>query len=131
MPTSTVFKQNWSGLEVAKPHTPYADVHRLQVKLGDRCGIYGVNCPEWIMAMEACNSQAISYVPLYDSLGGTPYKYDIPRDLWNFPLTRWGSPQPKCAVRVGVSESDMPQGTRPTYNNIPGLANHSFGQWVV
>ncbi|WVZ11357.1 hypothetical protein V8G54_015887 [Vigna mungo] len=38
------------------------------VNPGDRCGIYGSNCPEWIIAMEACNSCAVSYVPLYDTL---------------------------------------------------------------
>ncbi|PHT25767.1 hypothetical protein CQW23_34609 [Capsicum baccatum] len=38
-----------------------------------------------------------------------PYKSDIPQAVWNPPLTRRGSPQPKCAARVGVSESDTPQ----------------------
>ncbi|PHT48742.1 Protein-tyrosine-phosphatase MKP1 [Capsicum baccatum] len=38
-----------------------------------------------------------------------PYKSDIPRAVWNPPLTQRGSPQPKCAARVGVSESDTPQ----------------------
>ncbi|KAF6155763.1 hypothetical protein GIB67_007410 [Kingdonia uniflora] len=36
---------------------------------GGRCGIYGSNCPEWIMTMEGCISQGIQYVPLYDTLG--------------------------------------------------------------
>jgi hypothetical protein len=64
---------------------------------GAHCGIYGSNCPEWVMAMQvtsfhfisflseffftasdlnfiffllqACNSQGICYVPLYDTLG--------------------------------------------------------------
>lgn len=44
---------------------------------GDRCGIYGSNCPEWIMAMEACNSQAITYVPLYDTLGANAVEFII------------------------------------------------------
>ncbi|PHT67825.1 hypothetical protein T459_27312 [Capsicum annuum] len=57
-----------------------------------------------------------------------PYKYDIPRAIWNPPLTRRGSPQPKCAARIGVSKSDTPQSTRLAYNNIPVLANHVFGQ---
>ncbi|KAF3684713.1 putative disease resistance protein-like [Capsicum annuum] len=57
-----------------------------------------------------------------------PYKSDIPRAIWNPSLTRWGSPQPKCASRFGVSESDTPQGTRPKYNNILGSTNHDFGQ---
>jgi long-chain acyl-CoA synthetase len=36
---------------------------------GSRCGIYGVNCPEWIITMEACNAHGIYCVPLYDTLG--------------------------------------------------------------
>ncbi|PHU16748.1 hypothetical protein BC332_12443 [Capsicum chinense] len=56
-----------------------------------------------------------------------PYKFDIPRAIWNPPLTRQGIPQPKCVVRVGVSESDTPQGTRPAYNNIRRSANDGFG----
>ncbi|PHT43590.1 hypothetical protein CQW23_17615 [Capsicum baccatum] len=43
--------------------------------------------------------------------GGIPYKYPIPRPIWNPTLTRWGSLQPEYATRVGVSESDMPHGT--------------------
>ncbi|GFP85440.1 long chain acyl-coa synthetase 2 [Phtheirospermum japonicum] len=38
------------------------------VNPGDKCGIYGANCPEWIIALQACNSHAITYVPLYDTL---------------------------------------------------------------
>ncbi|KAJ4716431.1 Long chain acyl-CoA synthetase [Melia azedarach] len=47
------------------------------VNPGDRCGIYGSNCPEWIIAMEACNSQAITYVPLYDTLGANAVEFII------------------------------------------------------
>ncbi|KAI3929321.1 hypothetical protein MKX01_006557 [Papaver californicum] len=39
------------------------------VEKGGRCGIYGINCPEWIMSMEACNAHGIYCVPLYDTLG--------------------------------------------------------------
>ncbi|XP_062188440.1 probable CoA ligase CCL6 [Phragmites australis] len=39
------------------------------IKPGGHCGIYGSNCPEWVMAMQACNSRGICYVPLYDTLG--------------------------------------------------------------
>ncbi|PHT44568.1 hypothetical protein CQW23_13726 [Capsicum baccatum] len=37
-----------------------------------------------------------------------PYKSDMPRAIWNLPLTQRGWPQPKCAAKVGVSESDTP-----------------------
>ncbi|PHT35105.1 ABC transporter G family member 24 [Capsicum baccatum] len=39
----------------------------------------------------------------------SPTSLNIPRAVWNPPLTRRGSPQPECAARVGVSESDTPQ----------------------
>ncbi|KAM3338544.1 hypothetical protein P3S68_030630 [Capsicum galapagoense] len=42
-----------------------------------------------------------------------PYNFDIPRAVRNPSLTRRGSPQPECAARVGVSDSDMPHSTRP------------------
>ncbi|KAF3641072.1 hypothetical protein FXO38_21806 [Capsicum annuum] len=42
-----------------------------------------------------------------------PYKSDIPRAIWNPPLTWRGSTQPKCAERVEVSDSDTPHGFRP------------------
>ncbi|KAG0489001.1 hypothetical protein HPP92_007812 [Vanilla planifolia] len=44
-------------------------IRRSGLNSGDRAGIYGSNSPEWIIAMEACNSQGICYVPLYDTLG--------------------------------------------------------------
>ncbi|GLU16722.1 hypothetical protein SLE2022_331390 [Rubroshorea leprosula] len=36
---------------------------------GCRIGIYGANCPQWILAMEACNAHGLVCVPLYDTLG--------------------------------------------------------------
>ncbi|KAL8143536.1 hypothetical protein V2J09_016568 [Rumex salicifolius] len=44
---------------------------------GERCGIYGSNCPEWIISMEGCNSQAVIYVPLYDTLGPDAVEFII------------------------------------------------------
>ncbi|GER44373.1 long-chain-fatty-acid CoA ligase [Striga asiatica] len=35
---------------------------------GARVGIYGSNCPQWIVAMEACNANSFICVPLYDTL---------------------------------------------------------------
>ncbi|KAF9675967.1 hypothetical protein SADUNF_Sadunf09G0089100 [Salix dunnii] len=52
-------------------------MRRRGVNPGDRCGIYGSNCPEWITAMEACNSQAVTYVPLYDTLGPNAVEFII------------------------------------------------------
>ncbi|KAG6484084.1 hypothetical protein ZIOFF_060878 [Zingiber officinale] len=52
-------------------------IRQCGVNLGDRCGIYGPNCPEWVITMEACNSQGICYVPLYDSLGPNAVEFII------------------------------------------------------
>ena len=34
-----------------------------------RAGIYSVNCPEWMVAMQACNRMTIYTVPIYDTFG--------------------------------------------------------------
>lgn len=44
---------------------------------GGRCGIYGANCPEWIISMEACNAHGIYCVPLYDTLGASAVEFII------------------------------------------------------
>ncbi|KAI4301538.1 hypothetical protein L6164_034806 [Bauhinia variegata] len=36
---------------------------------GSQVGIYGSNCPQWIVAMEACCAHSLLCVPLYDTLG--------------------------------------------------------------
>ncbi|KAK9139149.1 hypothetical protein Scep_008830 [Stephania cephalantha] len=36
---------------------------------GARVGIYGINCPQWVTAMEACCAHSLICVPLYDTLG--------------------------------------------------------------
>ncbi|KAL3648132.1 Long-chain-fatty-acid--CoA ligase 2 (Long-chain acyl-CoA synthetase 2) (Fatty acid activator 2) [Castilleja foliolosa] len=42
---------------------------------GARVGIYGSNCPQWIVAMEACNAHSLICVPLYDTLGPGAVNY--------------------------------------------------------
>nr|BAG97315.1 unnamed protein product [Oryza sativa Japonica Group] len=44
-------------------------LQQLGVKPGSRIGIYGSNCPQWIVAMQACNGYSLICVPLYDTLG--------------------------------------------------------------
>ncbi|KAK8625361.1 hypothetical protein V6N13_090234 [Hibiscus sabdariffa] len=58
-------------------HSPWEFFSNRGVKTGDRCGIYGSNCPEWSIAMEACNSQAVTYAPLYDSLGANAVEFVV------------------------------------------------------
>ncbi|KAE8677959.1 Long chain acyl-CoA synthetase 3 [Hibiscus syriacus] len=47
------------------------------VEKGQKCGIYGVNCPEWIISMEACNAHGLYCVPLYDTLGAGAVEFII------------------------------------------------------
>ncbi|XVF10422.1 hypothetical protein REPUB_Repub07fG0181500 [Reevesia pubescens] len=47
------------------------------VEEGGKCGIYGVNCPEWIISMEACNAHGLYCVPLYDTLGAGAVEFII------------------------------------------------------
>ncbi|RZC56135.1 hypothetical protein C5167_014996 [Papaver somniferum] len=44
---------------------------------GARIGIYGSNCPQWIVAMEVCNAHSLICVPLYDTLGSGAVDYII------------------------------------------------------
>jgi len=37
--------------------------------------VYGANCPEWMMTMQACNRQNLQCVPLYDTLGVTAVEF--------------------------------------------------------
>jgi len=47
------------------------------VEPGGRCGIYGANCAEWVMSMEACNAHGLYCVPLYDTLGAGAVEFII------------------------------------------------------
>ncbi|CAL5433358.1 unnamed protein product [Camellia sinensis] len=63
-------------------------IRSLGVEEGGRCGIYGGNCAEWIMSMEACNAHGLYCVPLYDTLEVTiafVEEKKIPEVLKTFP----------------------------------------------
>ncbi|KAJ1386080.1 AMP-dependent synthetase/ligase [Sesbania bispinosa] len=66
----------------------YKEVYDLVMKVGNsirscgygegvKCGIYGSNCAEWIMSMEACNAHGLYCVPLYDTLGAGAVEFII------------------------------------------------------
>ncbi|XP_062230632.1 long chain acyl-CoA synthetase 1-like [Phragmites australis] len=52
-------------------------LQQLGVQPGSRVGIYGTNCPQWIVAMQACNGYSLICVPLYDTLGAGAVDYII------------------------------------------------------
>ncbi|KAG9145784.1 hypothetical protein Leryth_011222 [Lithospermum erythrorhizon] len=45
------------------------------IEPGSRVGVYGSNCPQWIVAMEACSAHSLICVPLYDTLGAGAINY--------------------------------------------------------
>lgn len=49
------------------------------VKAGphDKVGMYAINCPEWMLVLQACNRNTHYCVPLYDSLGESSVEYII------------------------------------------------------
>lgn len=66
----------------------YGEVYDLVIKIGNamrscgfsegnKCGIYGANCPEWMISMQACNAHALYCVPLYDTLGAGAVEFII------------------------------------------------------
>ncbi|XP_028774782.1 long chain acyl-CoA synthetase 4 [Neltuma alba] len=66
----------------------YEEIYDLVMKVGNsirscgygqgvKCGIYGANCPEWIISMEALNAHGLYCVPLYDTLGAGAIEFII------------------------------------------------------
>ncbi|XP_016508574.2 long chain acyl-CoA synthetase 4-like isoform X1 [Nicotiana tabacum] len=54
-----------------------ASIRVCGVKQGGRCGIYGANCSNWVISMQACNAHGLYCVPLYDTLGAGAVEYII------------------------------------------------------
>ncbi|KAG9143162.1 hypothetical protein Leryth_021368 [Lithospermum erythrorhizon] len=52
-------------------------IRNLGIEQGGPCGIFGANCSEWIMSMEACNAHGLYCVPLYDTLGAGAVEFII------------------------------------------------------
>ncbi|GAB4815489.1 hypothetical protein N2152v2_002535 [Parachlorella kessleri] len=50
---------------------------RVGMRPGDRACVFGANCPEWMLAMQACNRHSVVCVPLYDVLGDNSVEYII------------------------------------------------------
>lgn len=47
------------------------------VKAGGKAGIYSINCPEFMLVIQACNASSAVLVPLYDSLGEDAVEYTV------------------------------------------------------
>uniref|UniRef100_A0A0D9V3P1 Long-chain-fatty-acid--CoA ligase n=1 Tax=Leersia perrieri TaxID=77586 RepID=A0A0D9V3P1_9ORYZ len=74
---------------------------------GSRCGIYGANCPEWIITMEACNAHGIYCVPLYDTLGAGAVEFILCHAEVEIAFT-----EEKKIEQAGDQEFDLPVNTK-------------------
>nr|GMD23571.1 long chain acyl-CoA synthetase 4-like [Ipomoea batatas] len=54
-----------------------ASIRACGVTQGDKCGIYGANCSNWVISMQACNAHGLYCVPLYDTLGAGAVEFII------------------------------------------------------
>ncbi|PHT32056.1 Regulator of nonsense transcripts UPF2 [Capsicum baccatum] len=88
------------------------DIKRLVLEYNDReeeeLNGFGNQPPSWT---QSSGSRVAHRGNTWDAPGGIPYKSDIPRAIWNPPLTQWGSLQLEYAARVGVPESDTSHDT--------------------
>ncbi|KAL2524954.1 Long chain acyl-CoA synthetase 4 [Abeliophyllum distichum] len=127
----------------------YKEVYDLVVKVGNsirscgieeggRCGIYGANCPEWIVSMEACNAHGLYCVPLYDTLGAGAVEFiichaevtiafvedkKIPELLKTFPSAR-------KYLKTIVSFGEVTPQQREDAENF-GLAIYSWNEFLL
>ncbi|CAN6979310.1 unnamed protein product [Brassica oleracea var. botrytis] len=81
-------------------------IRALGAEPGCRVGIYGVNCPQWIIAMEACAAHTLICVPLYDTLGSGAVDYIVDHAEIDFVFVQDSKikgllePNCKCAKRL-------------------------------
>ncbi|KAH9309699.1 hypothetical protein KI387_037610, partial [Taxus chinensis] len=83
---------------------------------GDRCGIYGANCPEWIISMEACNGHGIYCVPLYDTLGAEAVEFIIRHAEVSIAIVQ----ETKIPAILKCMYSHVP-GTSRVWKSVPGM----------
>ena len=58
-----------------KVHAVAAGLESLGISAGDHVGLYAANCPEWIVAEQACFAVGAVVVPLYDTLNDTSLRH--------------------------------------------------------
>lgn len=54
-----------------------ASIRMCRANQGARCGIFGPNCTNWVISMQACNAHGLYCIPLYDTLGSGAVEYII------------------------------------------------------
>merc|ERR1712078_509956 len=86
---------------------------------GARAGVYGPNCPEWMIAMQATNRMGMQCVPLYDTMGANAVEFILNHSEASVALAsadklpKLAEALPKCeGVKTVVYWGDVAGGDR-------------------
>eukprot|EP00898_Chlorokybus_atmophyticus_P000746 jgi/Chlat1/1672/Chrsp127S01906 len=91
----------------------------LGVEPQGRVGVYSVNCPQWMLTIQACNMQSLHCIPLYDSLGVDAVSFIVDHaDVTiaivnaNGPLAKFAealekTPKVKAIITIGEASSAL------------------------
>ncbi|GAQ86175.1 Long-Chain Acyl-CoA Synthetase [Klebsormidium nitens] len=102
------------------------------------CGIYGVNTPTWMLAMQACNALTVYSVPLYDTLGPQAIEFIINHAeistifIQESSLSKLLEALPKCNnhVKVVISLGSFSAEAKSTLE-ARGLKAYAFDDLLV
>jgi len=68
----------WSYKETEERVVKLASVMKaLGIERGAKVGVFGANCREWMLVMQACNRMSWICVPIYDTLGENAVEYIV------------------------------------------------------
>ena len=70
--------QFWSYNETAQRVEKIASaMNAANVRRGAKVGVFGVNCREWMLTMQACNRMSLVCVPIYDTFGENALEFIV------------------------------------------------------
>lgn len=112
-------------------------MRHLVVEPHSRCGVYSVNCPQWIIAMEACSAHSIICVPLYDTLGAEAVQFILQHAEVSIVFVQVSkimallSFVKRCErlVKTMVSFGDFPESSRETAKSV-GAQPFSWAEFL-
>ena len=102
---------------------------------GARAGVYGPNCPEWMIAMQATNRLGMQCVPLYDTLGANAVEFILNHSEASVALAsadklpKLAEALPKCeGVKTVVYWGDVAEEALAAVRAVDGIKVMSFDE---
>ena len=110
-----------------------AGLSALGLGSGDRAGVYGPNCPEWMIAMQSTNRMGMQCVPLYDTLGANAVEFILNHSESSVAfasadkMPKLAEALPKCkGVKTVVYWGDVTEEALAAVRAVDGLRVMSF-----